>query len=226
MTNRHFCVALLGLAVVAALLVGIGRYSNADLYLADLAFDFTRNAFPRRDLWFYEDFMHGIMKALMTGASLVPAAALAVDAATRRTMLDDRLRKRLAIVLASAILIPLTVSLLKSTSIHHCPWSIDRYGGNAPFLRIFDGLPAGASPGHCFPAGHATSGMWLAAVAVFWLPEKPLSAMGAFLLGLTPGLALGIAQQLRGAHFLTHTLWSAWISAFIILFLSKLMLRT
>jgi membrane-associated PAP2 superfamily phosphatase len=24
------------------------------------------------------------------------------------------------------------------------------------------------------------------------------------------GLSLGIAQQLRGAHFMSHTLWTAW----------------
>jgi len=28
---------------------------------------------------------------------------------------------------------------------------------------------------------------------------------------LAAGLVLGVAQQLRGAHFMSHTLWSAWL---------------
>jgi membrane-associated PAP2 superfamily phosphatase len=28
---------------------------------------------------------------------------------------------------------------------------------------------------------------------------------------LAAGLLLGLVQQLRGAHYLSHTLWTAWI---------------
>ena len=28
---------------------------------------------------------------------------------------------------------------------------------------------------------------------------------------LATGLLFGLAQQLRGAHFMSHTLWSAWV---------------
>ena len=28
---------------------------------------------------------------------------------------------------------------------------------------------------------------------------------------LVLGLALGIAQQMRGAHFMSHTLWTGWL---------------
>ena len=33
----------------------------------------------------------------------------------------------------------------------------------------------------------------------------------ALVAALPAGLLLGWAQQLRGAHYLSHTLWSAWI---------------
>jgi membrane-associated PAP2 superfamily phosphatase len=29
---------------------------------------------------------------------------------------------------------------------------------------------------------------------------------------LLAGLVLGLAQQMRGAHFMSHTLWTAWLS--------------
>lgn len=114
--------------------------------------------------------------------------------------------------------------MLKSQSIHHCPWDLQRYGGYAPYLRLFDSLPDGVKAGHCFPAGHASSGLWLAAFFVFWLPSRPRMACFMFMVGLLPGLMLGWVQQLRGAHFLTHTLWSAWIASLLILILARLIL--
>ncbi|HZW13228.1 MAG TPA: phosphatase PAP2 family protein, partial [Noviherbaspirillum sp.] len=110
----------------------------------------------------------------------------------------------------------------KAGSIHHCPWSLSRYGGFAPYLRIFDNLPIGASAGHCFPAGHASSALWLPSIATFWLPEQPRKARVAFAATLLPGFALGLAQQARGAHFLTHTLWSVWIAVLVVVVLARL----
>ena len=123
---------------------------------------------------------------------------------------------RLRIVALSAVLVPLVTSLLKSRSIAHCPWDLARYGGAEPYVRIFEALPLGASAGHCLPAGHASSALWLVSVLVFWLPGAPRKAMLAAVFSLAAGFAVGWMQQLRGAHFLTHTLWSMWIACAIV----------
>lgn len=225
MTNRLFLRCLLALLCGAAVLFWIGRYTNTDLYLADAMFDFSTNSFPWREQWFTANFMHHTMKALMFGIGMVPVVALIADSLFRRTLIEERIRRGLWVVVAASVLIPVTISLIKSTSMHHCPWSLVRYGGFAPYLRILDSLPAGVTAGYCFPAGHASSGLWIASVAAFWLPEKPTRAIAAFGAGLIPGLCLGWSQQMRGAHFLTHTLWSAWIAALIILVLARLLCR-
>ncbi|MET0962122.1 MAG: phosphatase PAP2 family protein [Noviherbaspirillum sp.] len=223
MRNRQFLQGLLILLCAALALVLIGRYTALDLYLADAMFDFAAMRFPWQEHWFYAGFMHHTMKALMMGVALAPAVALLVDRFTSLTLLDKRTRSILLLVTASALLIPLTISLLKAVSIHHCPWSLARYGGFAPYLRLFDSLPPGVPAGHCFPAGHASSGLWLGSAAAFFLPGRPGKAFAAFLIGILPGLALGLGQQMRGAHFLTHTLWSAWIAALLILVLARLL---
>ena len=222
MTNRQLGLFAAVLFVIALLLIWLGRATNTDIYLADRMFDFGADEFPHRNEWFYAHFTHHTMKALMVAVALVPVAALLVDAFNGRQMLDGRTRARLMVILATAVLVPIAISVMKATSIHHCPWNLTRYGGFAPYLRIFDSLPAGMSAGHCFPAGHASSALWLASVAVFWLPEQPAKAWAAFAVGLFPGLLLGLAQQARGAHFLSHTLWSAWIAASIIVVLARL----
>nr|WP_314626570.1 phosphatase PAP2 family protein [uncultured Noviherbaspirillum sp.] len=221
MTKRQLRSCVLALLLAALLLVWLGRWTNADLYLADLVFDFGSNTFPLRAQWFFEHFLHHTMKALMIAVALVPVTMLSADAFDNWQLFDSATRRKLAIVAASAVLVPVAINALKAASIHHCPWNLSRYGGFAPYLRIFDSLPAGVSAGHCFPAGHASSALWLASIAVFWLPGHPVKACSAFAAGLSPGLALGLAQQARGAHFLSHTLWSAWVAALIVVVLAS-----
>jgi len=52
---------------------------------------------------------------------------------------------------------------------------------------------------------------------VFWLPHAPFRAFRVFVAGLAVGLALGWVQQMRGAHFLTHTLATLWVSSAVLL---------
>jgi len=214
-------------ALLAALLVltapaiaWIGQYSDIDLRLADWLYDAGAHVFPWRDAWLAATFNHVILKALSTLAALVFIGAAVLDLARPRARRDALARLRLRVVAACALLVPLTVSLLKRASVSHCPWDLARYGGTQPYLRLFDALPAGVEAGHCLPAGHASGSLWLVALAVYWLPACSPHRRGALpvaLMALAYGGASGWLQQMRGAHFLTHTLWSMWIACTIVL---------
>jgi hypothetical protein len=66
-------------------------------------------------------------------------------------------------------------------------------------------------PGHCFPSGHAVAAFAFLPLYFQWRSERPRVAVAllAWVLGL--GLLFGWAQLARGAHFPSHTLWSAWL---------------
>ncbi|MGB3879360.1 MAG: phosphatase PAP2 family protein [Diaphorobacter nitroreducens] len=104
----------------------------------------------------------------------------------------------------------LAVSVFKRLNTTSCPWDLAEFGGVAQYISHWVWGVRDLGPGHCFPAGHASAAFGFVAgwfvlrraapnVARLWLP-------GA----LMAGLALGWAQQMRGAHFMSHTLWSAW----------------
>jgi membrane-associated PAP2 superfamily phosphatase len=212
---------VLWLLLTATLLVYIGRYTNVDLALADWMFDRTSHSFPWKDTWFASVFVHQWLKYffIAVGFALLGTAVIEIGFAAHR--FDPVVQRKLAVVAAAYILVPLVVSLVKNHSVHYCPWDLERYGGFAPYVRIFEHLPLGFADGHCFPAGHASSALWVAALAVFWLPDRPRAAAYVFAVGLLPGLFLGWVQQMRGAHFLTHTLWSAWIASAVIVVLAR-----
>jgi len=205
------------LAAAAPAIWWLGRFTDIDLALADAMFEPAAGVFPWRHAWLTEAFGHGILKWLLvlTGSGFTVAAILDLCKPDPRRSALGRLRLR--IVALSAVTVPAVVSALKQFSSSHCPWDLLRYGGDQPYLRLFEALPSGAIPGQCLPAGHASSALWLVSLAVYWLPARPAAAARMALLGLAPGLALGWLQQLRGAHFMTHTLWSAWIACALVL---------
>ncbi len=202
----------------------IGKFTNLDLMIEDFYYDTQLHTFIWRNRWFAKEFMHLYVKEFIIAVALVCIGFVLIDLAHPLTFMNVWLRIRLRFITAAAILVPSLLTGLKHLSILHCPWDIQRYGGTLPYIGLFDIAPPNIKAGHCFPAGHAATGLWLAALCVFWLPHKPRTANIVFCLGLGTGFVLGWVQQMRGAHFLTHTLWSTWIAAaviFIMLSLSK-----
>lgn len=198
----------------------VGQFTNIDLIIEDYYYDAVAHQFPWKNTWFAKDFMHGYLKYVITdiGRLLLLVVILDFIFSWRKPwrIIKPWLRLRLRFVAIASVIIAALVPLLKSFSVLHCPWDVARYGGYAPFLRLLDTVPSSMQAGHCFPAGHANVGLWLAALCVFWLPHKPKTAFAVFIAGLSIGFALGWVQQMRGAHFLFHTLWSTWLTCLVI----------
>lgn len=206
------------LALAAALILWLGEVTDIDRLLADAAYDRELGDFPWRRAWLAEVFSHVLLKRVLVGLGGLFIVAVLWDVARRQPWTPLR-RYQMRVVALSALLVPGTIAALKRLSGSHCPWDIDRYGGAEPYVRLLAALQSGVAPGHCMPAGHASSALWLVSLSVFLLPARPRAAALASVALLSAGLAVGWLQQLRGAHFLTHTLWSAWIACVLVLFL-------
>lgn len=226
MNSRQFRFCMAALTIAAAILCYVGQYTDTDLKLATWMYDPESRSFSWKESWFAATFAHVWMKSFLITLGISLIAALGLEKLFVLNLWSSEARIRLVGIAAASIVVPAVISLLKTRSIQHCPWDMDRFGGTAPYLRLFDTLPASLAPGHCFPAGHASSALWLGALALFWLPHQPRKAVLAGAIGLVPGLMLGWVQQLRGAHFLTHTLWSTWITVLIVVLIARMLNRT
>lgn len=212
------------LVVAAFILTGIALWTDWDRLLADRAFDATASAFPLRHAWVTEVFNHVILKRLFFVIALVFLIPVLWDFISPRPW-QWLHRFQLRVVALSAVLVPTVISLLKQRSVSHCPWDLQRYGGTEPYVRLFEHLPDGIAAGNCMPAGHASSALWMLSLSVFFLPHRLIRAALVLLTMLGVGVAVGWLQQLRGAHFLTHTLWSAWIAMLTVFLITTCMDR-
>ena len=105
----------------------------------------------------------------------------------------------------------LAVSALKRLSATSCPWSLAEFGGVAQYVSHWAWGMHDQGPGHCFPAGHASSAFAYVA-GWFVLRRAAPGVAGAWLAtALLIGTVLGVVQQVRGAHYMSHTLWTAWV---------------
>lgn len=104
----------------------------------------------------------------------------------------------------------LAITVLKRLNHTSCPWDLAEFGGVARHVSHWLWGVRDGGAGHCFPAGHASTAFCYLA-AYFWLrPWAPRMARIWLAATVVAGLALGGVQMVRGAHYLSHVLWSGW----------------
>lgn len=105
----------------------------------------------------------------------------------------------------------LVVAGIKGISRTSCPWDLAAFGGTAQHVSHWAWGMRDGGGGHCFPAGHASTGFAFMALAIWLRSVSPRTGTWAWVAVLSAGLLLGWVQQVRGAHFFSHTLWTAWL---------------
>jgi len=103
----------------------------------------------------------------------------------------------------------ITIGIFKAHSAHACPWNMTLPSSQG-FIWNFSLIN-----GHCFPGGHASSGFALITGYFVYHKKFPKYAYFSLIIGLILGFIMGWTQMMRGAHFLSHNLWTLWIILFI-----------
>jgi membrane-associated PAP2 superfamily phosphatase len=190
-----------------------------DATLIQPFYDVHLLAFPLKNDSFLENVMHKDLKNLMIFVSLMMLGlwifGLKIWSFASKNRNNSHWSKvyhrQFIWVFMAMVLSTATISVLKHFSIHSCPWDITAYGGAEPWIPLFGSLPAGTKSGHCFPGGHASGGFALLAIYFGFRDSLPKLAKVGLILGLVFGFAMGWGQMMRGAHFMSHNLWTAWI---------------
>jgi membrane-associated PAP2 superfamily phosphatase len=136
-------------------------------------------------------------------------------------------RPSLVFFCITVALTALVVALFKMNSAHSCPWDLSEFGGAAGWFPLFDSPAPPAGPGNCWPGGHAAGGFSLVAGYFAFRGSHRSAARIALAAALVLGALMSYVQIARGAHFLSHNLWSLWVAWFcsLVSFLIWRMLR-
>lgn len=192
---------LLAFVLANIVLLALG----GDRWIADQLYAWEGGQWALRDSFITTTVIHETGKRISIVAWLAVVAAAIV--ARRRPALTPWRAPLLRLAL-SVLLATLLVSLLKHLTHMDCPWDLQGYGGNRPYIGLFASRPSGLKASGCFPAGQASAGYAWVALYFFFLAVRPRWRWFGLGLGIAAGALFGIAQQLRGAHFLSHDLWT------------------
>lgn len=164
--------------------------------------------FPLRDHWLWSKVLHEGARRVAWALQLVLLLAVWWPFGVLRKLS----RRERATMFITAMLILLVVSIFKTLNTTSCPWDLAEFGGTARYVSHWRwGVHDGGS-GHCFPAGHASAAFCFLP-GYLWLREKASRPARIWLVTtLAAAMTIGVAQQVRGAHYLSHTLWTGWTS--------------
>lgn len=204
--ERRFWLRVAAVSAVGLVMLITLEFTDVDRSLAQLSFDPVAHRFPLQNDPALAWWSHRAVKALAVAAF----AWILIGVWRPLGMLRVLARPARIYLIAALVICLAVVSSLKRASALHCPWGLADFGGTAPYLRLFDPVPLGWVRGGCFPAGHVLSAFAFIG-GFFALAPQSLALAGRWLaVVLIVGTVAGIAQQLRGAHFLSHTLWTLW----------------
>ncbi|MFT3720993.1 phosphatase PAP2 family protein [Pseudorhodoferax sp.] len=194
-------------AVLLALAIPVlWDLSGLDMALAQHMGD--AGGFPLREQWWLRHVFHDGARRLAWAFGCVLCLGVGWPfGPLRRLPFARRLQLAVSVLVATA-----SVSLLKAGSHVSCPWDLAAFGGVARYQSHWLGwFSSDGGAGRCFPAGHASAGF--AFVAGWFALRRDLPRLAGWWLAaaLAAGLLLGLVQQLRGAHFMSHTLWTGWV---------------
>lgn len=179
-------------------------YSGLDLLLA--SWFGNAKGFPLESHWLWRQLLHDDIRPWPWLLELGLLAAI-VRPWGQLTQLPALRRVQLALSTLGALLL---ISGIKRFSHTSCPWDLAQFGGVARYASHWAWGALDGGRGGCFPAGHASTGFAFIGGFFAFRHTLPKTAWRWLAGALTAGLVLGLAQQVRGAHYMSHTLWTAW----------------
>lgn len=202
--------------VLIALVLCIINYTNIDIQIQNLLFDFERKKWlidrnePVKKFIFYQ------LPKIFLGCVIVFSLFATILGYRNKVKFFHQNRQRLLLILLGLSLIPLIAGNIKKFTNIYCPTQLAIYDGNRPYVKIFDKYPGEFiqdKKGKCFPAGHTVTGF------AFFILFFALRGKSKIFLGLIFPLILGwilnFYQMAKGVHFIGDGL-VAMLSCFLI----------
>lgn len=201
-------------ALLFIVAVVVFETTTLDVSLANHFYDFASQQWPYKDSWWASQLIHEYGRRLIVLLFLINVGVLTLAYLRPRLKEYRRPAAYMALVLIFA---PLIVSMGKKISNTDCPWELDIYGGDRPYILLFEDRPNHLPATQCFPGGHSSGGFALLGLYFLFLKRNTRLAKLGLAIGLGMGGIFAFGQEVRGAHFISHDTWSAALCWFIAL---------
>jgi len=163
------------------------------------------SGFGLRDAWFTARIAHE------GGRTLAGLVYLLLIVSLFKPLISGPTRNERIYALVMAIVCMSLIPVFKRMSHTSCPWDLAEFGGVASYVSHWSFGVLDGGPGHCFPSGHASAAFGFLSLYFGLRSSRPDAARWVLAAVVLLGAIYGWAQMARGAHYPSHTMWTAWI---------------
>lgn len=197
------------------------QLTQFDDWIAQFYFNPHTNSFPNKSSFLFKVVLHDWARNVVFFMALV---TLGLFFATFVRPDLRRFRRSITFIIVSMIITTSTIALIKYKSSIHCPYDLIDYGGSFRRVELLEWRFIDQKPGKCWPAGHASAGYCLLAFYFAARSVKTVWTLPLLIAALAIGFTFTISQTVRGAHFLSHGLWTGLIVWELNIVIAKIML--
>lgn len=213
----HFLMPLVALIVIAIVIT----VADLDRTVADYFYLLQGHSWAWKDTWIAEVLFHRGARALSLILALVLLASAIASYFSRWLGVH---KKPLFYLFFATSGSSFLINFFKSSLAVSCPWEFERYGGNLIYSNVVEQLFL-RNGSECFPAGHASAGYAWISCYFFGLYYQSKWRKAGLIAPLLAGLVLGFVQQIRGAHFISHDVFTLALCWFFSLGLFCVLLK-
>lgn len=130
--------------------------------------------------------------------------------------------REISYLLIILIAVPSTIALLKGVTHVSCPNHLTLFGGDLPYLNLWQSMLA-KTDAKCFPAAHASAGFSL--YGLVFIPALYKYRYRIFETVTVLGWSMGLYKMMFGDHFFSHTLVSMLLSLTIVCALASVFFK-
>lgn len=188
------------------------EYFNLDYLLGNLFYDANNKMWPLRDYWLTKTVLHDWGQKLSISMGIITFLSLIASLVYKKWQSYTRLLFYLFIASVSG---PILIAILKNFTHIYCPYNLTIFGGDKPYIRLFDPVNINLPIGHCFPGGHSSGGYAFISLYFYMYILNQKYKFHGLSIGIFIGTIFGLTQELRGAHFLSHDICSLFICWFL-----------
>lgn len=192
-----------------------------DKAIADMIYKMEGGQWTLKDAWITSVFVHQYGKYFSISIALTILLFLVCS---YWVMALANWRITFRYLLTASVGGTLVVSVGKTFTHVSCPWDFSRYGGSLEYISLIEQLWV-RNGSQCFPAGHASAGFAWVSLYFVGIHLRASWRWWGLIAVMLLGLLFGISQQLRGAHFISHDLWSFGTCWMVSLICYHLMLK-
>jgi membrane-associated PAP2 superfamily phosphatase len=198
----------IGVSMLLLMLVLAWDIAGADL--AVMRWWGDASGFALRDMWTVLHQAGRVLSWAVLGGMAwhaFKAPSPSLHGTARKLLSLVQRRTALALTLASIAV----VQLIKRTSTTSCPWDITEFGGVVSYVSHWNLALGDGGPGHCFPSGHSSAAFCFLTLYFMWRGIDAQRARWYLAAVCAAGALFSLTQIVRGAHYPSHVLWTAWL---------------